>query len=76
MRELPVKYSGPTIISIGKSETTDKGEFLLHVIHPVVISFSLHFFIPATTYGVYPEAEIPITISLFVRLYFFKSIHA
>jgi hypothetical protein len=36
----------------------------------------LHSFIPETTYGVEPDAEIPITISFFDKLYGFKSSQA
>ena len=41
-----------------------------------MVGFLLHSFIPETTYGVEPDAEIPITISFFDKLYGFKSSQA
>ena len=74
--ELPVTNSGPTITSILCSLYSDKGVFLLHVIHAVGILFSLQSLSPPTTYGVVPEAAIPITKSFDVILFDFRSSQA
>ena len=63
------------MISIGILDTFERGEPKLHVIQPVRIPSELHFWIVETTYGVVPDAAIPITESLLVILYFFKSCH-
>ena len=57
------------MISIGISDTFERGEPKLHVIQPVRIPSELHFWIVETTYGVVPDAAIPITESLLVILY-------
>ena len=62
--------------SILKSENLDNGEFSLHTIHAVEILFSWQSLRPPTTYGVVPEAAIPITKSLELTLCSDKSFHA
>ena len=59
--------------SIGYLVFLAKGVFELQVIQPVKIFFSLHFFIAPTTYGVVPDAAIPMTESLLFISYLFKS---
>ena len=49
---------------------------MLHVIQPVVILFFLHISKPPFTYGVDPDADIPITKSFSLTLCFVKSNHA
>ena len=75
IRELPVINSGPTTTSIGNCDAKLKGHCLFDVIHPVVIPSKLHVLSADITYGVVPDAAIPITTSLSVTLYFVRSFH-
>ena len=74
--ELPVRYSGPTITSIGKSLNLEIGLFLLDVMHPVGILFLWACLSPPKTYGVVPDAAIPIKKSPLLILYLVKSFQA
>ena len=63
IRVLPVTNSGPTITSMGISACSATGEFGLQVIQAVRIPFSRQCFSAPITYGVVPDAAIPITVS-------------
>ena len=56
------------MISMGISDTFERGEPELHVMHPVSIPSELHFSIVETTYGVVPDAAIPMTESFLLIL--------
>ena len=63
IRELPVTYSGPTIISMATSASAAIGESGLLVIQPVRIPCLRASRKAPITYGVVPEAAMPMTVS-------------
>ena len=73
IRVEPVTNSGPTTTSIGNLEILEISLFWLQEILPVNISDELHAFIAPITYGVEPDAAMPITKSRLLISYFFKS---
>src|SRR5665647_2804060 len=73
---LPVTNSGPTTTTTGYSVTSTIGPVGLQVIHPVRMPFSRAFWMPTITYGVVPDAAMPITVSLVLILKISSSFHA
>ena len=75
MRELPVTYSGPTIISMATSASAAMGESGLLVMQPVRMPCSRASCMAPITYGVVPDAAMPMTVSLSVMLRSVSSSH-
>src|SRR4030042_1731358 len=73
---LPVTNSGPTTTTTGISVASTSLLSGLQVMQPVSIPFSLALFIPPITYGVVPDAAMPITVSFVFMLNISSSFQA